>query len=142
MSTTTITTGVRIVRDAETERSKQGLLNRSAISAETVGARGLWMGTITVPPGGRANAHLHEDHETAIFALQGAGEVWYGELLQECATFQAGDFIYIGYIGAGVPHVPVNTSPTEPMIAIAARTDPDEQESVVLLPYLDKMVAG
>jgi uncharacterized RmlC-like cupin family protein len=38
------------------------------------------------------------------------------------------------YIPRGVPHQPVNTSPTEPLLAIIARTDPNEQESVVLLP--------
>jgi uncharacterized RmlC-like cupin family protein len=45
----------------------------------------------------------------------------------------AGDFVYIP---AGVPHLPVNTG-TEPIFAVIARTDPNEQESVVLMPELD-----
>jgi uncharacterized RmlC-like cupin family protein len=36
-----------------------------------------------------------------------------------------------------VPHVPANPSATEPLVGLAARTDPNEQESVVLLPELD-----
>jgi hypothetical protein len=34
----------------------------------------------------------------------------------------------------GHAHQPANTSQTEPLIAIVARTDPNEQESVLLLP--------
>ena len=43
------------------------------------------------------------------------------------------------YIPAGVPHLPANLS-DKPATAIIARTDPHEQESVVLLPELEKLV--
>ncbi len=46
----------------------------------------------------------------------------------------AGAFVYIP---AGMPHLPHNTSDSEPAVALIARTDPNEQESVVLLPELD-----
>jgi uncharacterized RmlC-like cupin family protein len=49
-----------------------------------------------------------------------------------------GDFVYIP---AGVPHLPGNRSTTVPMTAVVARTDPNEQESVVLLPELDALAA-
>ena len=42
------------------------------------------------------------------------------------------------YIPAGVPHLPVNRSATEPCSAVIARTDSNEQESVVLLPELER----
>ena len=45
-----------------------------------------------------------------------------------------GDYLYIP---ADVPHLPYNASETEPCLAVIARTDPNEQESVVLLPELD-----
>jgi Cupin domain len=45
----------------------------------------------------------------------------------------AGDFVYIP---AGVPHLPSNTG-DEPIYAVIGRTDPSEQESVVLMPELD-----
>ena len=89
----------------------------------------------TIPPGGRARAHLHANHETAIYVLSGTAEMWYGEVLQQHLTGRAGDFLYIP---AGTPHLPANCSPTEPCIAVIARTDPNEQESVVLLPELDR----
>jgi uncharacterized RmlC-like cupin family protein len=43
------------------------------------------------------------------------------------------------YIPANTPHLPANTS-SEPCVAVLARTDPHEQESVVLLPELDAVV--
>jgi uncharacterized RmlC-like cupin family protein len=36
-----------------------------------------------------------------------------------------------------VPHLPYNPSTTENFVAVIARTDPNEQESVVVLPELD-----
>lgn len=47
---------------------------------------------------------------------------------------RAGDFLYIP---ANMPHHPYNPSPTGDCVAIIARTDPNEQESVVLLPGLE-----
>ena len=37
----------------------------------------------------------------------------------------------------GVPHLPYNLSQTEPVTAVIARTDPNDQESVIMLPELD-----
>jgi uncharacterized RmlC-like cupin family protein len=49
---------------------------------------------------------------------------------------RAGDFLYIP---AGVPHLPYNPSQVESAVAVLARTDPNEQESVVLTPELDHL---
>ncbi len=48
----------------------------------------------------------------------------------------AGDLIYIP---ADMPHLPLNLS-DRPATAVIARTDPHEQESVVLLPELEHLV--
>jgi hypothetical protein len=42
---------------------------------------------------------------------------------------------------ADTPHLPYNLSETEPAIAVVARTDPNEQEGVVMLPKLDGLHA-
>ena len=55
-----------VVRPGDAYAGKQGLAYVAGISAQTVGATGLCMHLLTIPPGGRANAHLHEAHETAI----------------------------------------------------------------------------
>lgn len=123
-----------VVRNGGGFRGKQGLDYFEGISAETVGACGICMHMLTIPPGGRAKAHLHENHETAIYVLSGEGEMWFGEGLREHLVAKAGEFVYIP---AGVPHLPANPSTSEPLVAVLARTDPNEQESVVLLPGLE-----
>ena len=124
----------RVIKPEHHYEGKQALTYFSGISAENTGAQGICMHLLTIPPGGRAKAHLHENHETAIYVLQGEGAMWYGENLSEHLTVKAGEYLYIP---AGVPHLPYNPSETEPTTAVIARTDPNEQESVVLLPELD-----
>jgi uncharacterized RmlC-like cupin family protein len=50
---------------------KQALSYTPGISAESVGAQGIHLQLVTLPPGGRAKAHKHESHETAIHVLSG-----------------------------------------------------------------------
>ena len=121
---------VQVVRAAAEAAGKQGLVYGRAVSAESVGARGLCMHLGTIPPGAVAEAHLHEGHETAIYVLEGRARMRYGAELEHEVEVSAGDFLYIG---PGVPHEPRNASDTEPVRFLAARTDPSEQESVVLL---------
>jgi len=69
--------------------------------------------------------------------LSGRAEMHFGNGLAERLEAGPGDFVYIP---AGVPHRPANLSTTEPLLALLARTDPNEQESVVLRPDLDALV--
>jgi uncharacterized RmlC-like cupin family protein len=108
----------------------QGFGYFEGVSAQTAGARGLCMHRLEIPPGGSARPHLHEHHETAIYVLQGRAEMRYGEQLRERLAVRAGQFLFIP---AGMPHLPFNPSDREACIAVLARTDPNEQESVVLL---------
>ncbi|CAD7054589.1 MULTISPECIES: cupin domain-containing protein [Pseudorhizobium] len=126
----------RIVKPGSTYDGKQGLSYFEGIAAETVGSTGICMHLLTIPPGGRAKAHLHQSHETAIYMLSGSAHTWYGDRLEHHVVVHAGELFYIP---AGVPHLPANLSNT-PCTAIIARTDPNEQESVVLLPELDGLV--
>ncbi len=123
----------QVFRPGETYEGKQGFRYVAGISAESAGATGLCMHLLTIKPGDRAKAHLHESHETAIYVLDGEAEMWFGEALEQHMSVKAGDMIYIP---AGVPHLPANTS-DRPVTAVIARTDPNEQESVVLRPDLD-----
>jgi len=129
----------RVIKPGNTYQGKQALTYFSGISAENTGAQGICLHMTTIPPGQRAKAHLHEAHETAIFVLQGEAGMWYGENLSEHLTVKAGEYLYIP---AGMPHQPYNPSETEAAMALIARTDPNEQESVVLLPELDSRHAG
>ena len=124
------------LRPGESFIGKQGLRYAVGISAESVGSKAIHMHLLTIPPGGRAFAHKHATHETAIYALSGVSHVWHGECLEHHSIVKPGDFFYIP---ADVPHLPYNPSETEPVTAIIARTDPNEQESVVLLPELERI---
>ncbi|MCB8838451.1 cupin domain-containing protein [Aurantimonas sp. VKM B-3413] len=126
----------RLVRADGTYDGKQGFRYVAGISAESVGSTAICMHLLTIPPGGRARAHLHESHETAIYVISGVSGTWYGERLEQHAVVAAGDLFYIP---AGVPHLPYNPGP-EPCVAVIARTDPNEQESVVLRPDLEGLV--
>lgn len=125
-----------LIRPESTYDGKQGFRYLAGISAESVGSTGICMHLLTIPPGGRAKAHLHQSHETAIYVVSGVAEVYYGERLENHAVTAEGDLFYIP---AGVPHLPFNASDA-PCIAVIARTDPNEQESVVLRPDLEALV--
>jgi uncharacterized RmlC-like cupin family protein len=124
----------RLLRAADGFIGKQGLTYQPGISAETAGSIALHLQIVTIPPGAKAKAHKHESHETAIYMLTGESGMYYGEGLKDHLIARAGDFLYIP---ANMPHLPYNTSDTEPCTAVIARTDPNEQESVVLMPELD-----
>jgi uncharacterized RmlC-like cupin family protein len=126
----------RLFRPGDTYHGKQGFDYFAGISAESAGARGICMHLLTIPPGGRAKAHLHASHETTIYLLSGVSEMYYGPRLERHMVVNAGEMLYIP---AGMPHLPLNRGP-EPAVAVIARTDPNEQESVVLLPELDALV--
>jgi uncharacterized RmlC-like cupin family protein len=128
----------KLIRPSVPYDGKQGFSYLEGISKESAGSQGIAMMLLTVPPGGRAKAHMHEGHETAIYVLSGEVETFYGANLENRIITKAGDMFYIP---AGVPHLPVNRSKTESCSAVIARTDPNEQESVVLLPELERVVA-
>jgi uncharacterized RmlC-like cupin family protein len=123
----------RAVRAGAEFVGRQGHLLAPGISAQSAGAQRIHLQIATIPPGVRSNAHKHADHESAIYVLSGGCAVWYGEKLERRLELRAGDFLYIP---ADMPHLPYNPN-AESCVVVVARTDPDEQESVVLLPELD-----
>ena len=126
--------GLQVLREDAPYRGKQGHLYQPAISAEKVGSKALHMQLLSIPPGERGLAHKHASHETAIHVLSGVSGCFWGERLEHHVIAGAGAFVYIA---ADVPHLPYNRSATDDFVAVIARTDPNEQESVVLLPELE-----
>jgi uncharacterized RmlC-like cupin family protein len=122
-----------VVRAAGAFEGRQGLSYFAGISAESAGATGLCLHLVTIPPGARAKAHLHASHESAVYVLSGEAVMWHGPALEHRVAVKAGDMVFIP---AGVPHLPANPGDA-PVTAVIARTDPNEQESVVLRPDLD-----
>ncbi len=128
----------RVVRRPDASyRSQQGSDYAGAISKETVGARDIWLGRVTIPAGGRTKAHVHEHHESAFYMLEGHNvELWTGAQLQHRAVANAGDYLYIP---ANVPHVAVNRGEVD-AVFIGVRNEPTAQESVIMHPELDAKV--
>ena len=118
-----------VVRGGKPFTGRQGLDYFEGISAESAGSTGICMHLLEMPPGVAARPHLHENHETAILMLDGHAGMRYGDGLAEELEVEAGDFLYIP---PGMPHQPFNAG-DGPARAVIARTDPSEQESVVLL---------
>jgi uncharacterized RmlC-like cupin family protein len=128
------TPSCQVVKAGAEFNGKQGHLLTGGISAQSVGASRIHLQLARIPPGTRSKAHKHAHHETAIYVLSGKSGLWYGDRLDHHLVASAGDLVYIP---ADMPHLPYNLSNTDSCVAVIARTDPNEQESVVLLPELD-----
>ncbi len=120
---------VIIIRAGGSYDGKQGMTLAAGVSSRSAGARALCLHLVTIPPGTRGAPHVHDRHESAIYTVSGETEVWHGEGLRHRTVVTAGDFIYVP---PGAPHLPVNRSDVT-TVAVVARTDPREQESVVTL---------
>jgi len=123
----------RLISPVTGFEGKQGLKYYVGISKETAGSFHLHMQLAKIPPYTQGKAHLHENHETAIYALEGTTWIRFGRRLENELEVPQGSFLYIP---AGLPHLPFNMSDSTATLVIA-RTDPSEQESVTLLPELD-----
>lgn len=97
------------------------------ISGQTVGATGLSMHLVVIPPGGRADPHRHVGYETGIYVLEGRVCTRWGASLEHETISEAGDFLFIP---PGMPHEAINLSDTAPARAVVARNDPAEQDRV------------
>jgi len=126
-----------VVRGSENFTSQQGAVYPPGICAETVGSTGVFLGKVTIPPGSRTKAHLHEAHESAYCMLGGEEvEVFTGDRLENRAVVRPGDY---WFIPGKVPHIAVNRG-TTPAVFIGARKEPTAKESQVMRPELDALV--
>jgi uncharacterized RmlC-like cupin family protein len=125
-----------IVRNCDVVEPPTGAAYFGAISAETLGTTSLWYGLIKVAPGHRTNAHTHP-HETGLYVVKGAFDIFSGEKMDESFTAAERDFVLIP---AGVPHVAINKSADSPVFAIVARSDPRHVEPAEMTPELDDLI--
>ena len=126
-----------VVKAGAEHRVEQGSSYQPGVSAETAGSQVIWLGLMSLPPGARTKAHVHEHHETALYMMSGdALELWTGDDLEHCDAVRPGDFVYIP---ANVLHVAVNRG-TTPAVFMGSRNEATAQESVVLRPEMDARV--
>jgi uncharacterized RmlC-like cupin family protein len=120
---------VIVIRAGGSYDGRQGMSLATGVSRQSAGAQALCLHLVTIPPGTRGVPHVHDGHESAIYTVSGETEVWHGEGLMQRTVVRAGDFMYVP---PGIPHLPVNRSDVL-TVAVVARTDSREQESVVTL---------
>ncbi|WP_372740586.1 cupin domain-containing protein [Neptunomonas sp.] len=122
---------VQSVRPDREVMTQQRLPYFIGISGQTVNATGLSMHLVVIPPGARAEPHIHVGYETGIYVLEGTVCTRWGQALEHEVISQAGDFLFIP---PGMPHEAINLSETEPARAVVARNDPAEQDKVLPFP--------
>lgn len=120
-----------------TEVTPQGHQNIPGINDKTAGSTQIAANLVVMSPGAKAKGHVHNDHETIIFVLEGWSVTFMGPAM-EPTTQGPGDFLFIP---KGVEHLPANLSSTDPVIGLVCRADPKFYESLELLPHLDAIVA-
>lgn len=135
---TTATERVRVISPGQTYVGRQGFTYGAGASAETVGAAGICMNVLPMPPGARAKVHYHEGIETIAYLVEGACAVHYGATLERRAEVKRGEQIYIP---ADVPHAPCNDSGA-PCTWIVVHSSGSDQDGIVLLPELDAILAA
>ncbi len=122
--------GIACLRNGAGQDHWNGLNYKLGINKTTVGSQVLSMNVATVPPGGIAAAHIHVGFEVGLFIVQGRVLHKFGKGLRESLENSAGDFIFIE---PGLPHEVYNLSDSEPIVAVVARTSPNQWDEII--PY-------
>ena len=126
-----------VVKGGQKFTAEQGSDYEPGVSAETVGSQRIFLGVVTLPPGRRTKAHVHEFHETAMYMLSGEPiDLYTGKDLEHHEVVAAGDYLYIP---ASVLHVAVNRTGT-PAVFVVGRNEATLNESLVLYPEKDSLV--
>ncbi len=122
--------GIFSVRQLENIRGWNNIQYGAGLSEKNVNSKKLSMNIATIPAGGVALAHIHEDFEVMIYLLQGSVRHEYGPGCKKSVIHEAGDMIFIE---PGIPHEVFNVSETTEVKAVVARSDASEWENIV--PY-------
>src|ERR671916_2760793 len=115
---------MKVVKPSNTDRDlPRGVVGGAEISQATTGAHNLFMGLVRVPPGARSRPHFHQDCESAVYMVQGAIEVRWGDRLEDAVEVHEGDMLYVP---PRETHVVRNLSSIEAAEYVVARDSPTE----------------
>jgi uncharacterized RmlC-like cupin family protein len=107
-----------VKRDQVTKGESSGAMTRQgAISADTVGSVGIFMGFSRLPAGMRSSTHYHTNCESSLYVLSGHGRFLSGPRLDRATAVEPGDFIFVP---PNAPHTVVNDGDVE-LVFIVAR---------------------
>ena len=94
----------------------------AAIAQNTVGAQKIWLGFVQLGPGLVSAVHHHGEAESGIYIISGDARFYSGDHLDQAQEAHAGDFVWVP---PHVVHVEMNTSQTEPVHMVVARSTQD-----------------
>ena len=94
---------VQAIRPDQEVLTRQRLPYFVGISAQTVGASGLSMHLVVIPPGGRSEPHSHRDYETGIYVLEGTVRTRWGAALEHEVVSRAGSVALRLIASCGIP---------------------------------------
>jgi uncharacterized RmlC-like cupin family protein len=123
--TTTPQTGtLRVIKagDRCPETASGAMLRESAIAQSTVGAQKIWLGFVELGPGLISAVHHHGEAESGIYIISGNARFFSGDRLDEAQEAHSGDFVWVP---PHLVHVEMNTSPSEPVRMVVARSTQD-----------------
>jgi uncharacterized RmlC-like cupin family protein len=60
-----------LVQAGAANEGRTGVTYAAGVSAASAGARGLCLQLASLPPGARARAHQHDEHESAAYVIAG-----------------------------------------------------------------------
>ena len=104
-----------------------GMARFEAISGNTVGSDGLWMGQTHVAPSTRSSDHHHGESETGIYVVRG-NPVFVFLDGEEETRLETGPGDYV-YVPPWVPHREENPDPDHEAVVVIAR---NTQEAIVV----------
>lgn len=114
-----------------------GAVRVSGVSAQHTPATRIWFGRVSNEPGYRSLPHHHGEAETGGYVLTGTARIYFGEGYAEFVDMGPGDFVFVP---PHMPHVEANTSTTEELVWLTARTP--ENIVVNLEDVPDESLAG
>jgi uncharacterized RmlC-like cupin family protein len=121
---TTVGTGVgelRVIPPAGrmADVASGAMRREAAVSDTLVGAQRIWLGYVELGPGLMSAVHHHGEAESGIYIISGHARFYSGERLDQPQEARAGDFVWVP---PHLVHVEMNTSQTEPVRMVVARS--------------------
>ena len=113
--------GFRVIRPSDRlpDTASGAMRREAAVSNALVGAGALWFGYVELAPGAVSAVHHHGESESAIYVISGHARFWSGADLSESHDAEPGDFVWVP---PHLVHVEMNTSATEPVRMVVARS--------------------
>ncbi len=119
MAHTTVALQVIKPEQRADEQASGSMLRKAAIAQGTVGAQKIWLGYVELPPACTSAVHHHGEAESGIYIISGTARFYTGDALDQRHEAQAGDFVWVP---PNVVHVEMNTSHSEPVQMVVARS--------------------